>query len=85
MVDCVTEWCHGRTGQAPAKTTCHYRTESPNVVLLVLFFHARVTYVWDYVIVLVLVQHLIDHFELFIKVLAVLLNIENEYGILKLL
>ena len=84
MVDCVTEWRHGRTRQAPAKATCHYRTKRPNVVLLVLCFHTRVTDVGDYVIVLVLMQHLIYYLELFIKVSAVLLDIENEHSILKL-
>ena len=84
MVNRVTEGSHGRTGQTPAEATCHNRTEGPNVVLLVLCFQTGVTDVGDYVIVLVLVQHLINYLELLIKVLAVLLDVKNEHSILKL-
>ena len=84
MVNCVAEGCHSRTGEAPSETACHHRTKCPNVVLLVLCFQTGVTDVRDNMIILILMQHLINHLKLFIKVIAVLLDVKNEHGILKL-
>lgn len=85
VVDRVGKRCHCCEWESPAKTSCYDPTESPNILFSKFVFVGRIAYAWNDVVILILVEHKVNFFPLFLKLCSIALDVLLQNSVLELI